>query len=99
MESNKHKTFNQTGNVEKFLTKVEPQSQLKGYTGKKEVQHIASHLEGPAFNVYMCLSDDHKKDTRQIKKELLKEFKWRQLNRDEALQELTTCIRKKTNLP
>ena len=95
MESNKHKTLNGTGNVKEFLTKVELQSQLKGYTGEKAAQYIASHMKGPAFDVYLHLSDDHKKDAKQVKKELLKEFEWGQLNRDEALQELTTCSRRK----
>ena len=95
MESNKHKTFNRTGNVKEFLTKVELQSQLKGYAGKKAAQHIVSRLEGPAFKVYLCLSDDHRKDTKQVRKELSKEFERGQLNRNEALQELTTRSRKK----
>ena len=95
MESNKHKTLNGTGNVKEFLTKVELQSQLKGYTGEKAAQHIASHMKGPAFDVYLRLSDDHKKDAKQVKKELLKEFEWGQLNRDKALQELTTSSRRK----
>ena len=95
MESNKHKTFNESENVKEFLAKVELQSQLKGYTGEKEAQHIASCLEGQAFDVYLRLSDDHRKDAKQVKKELLKAFEWGQRNRDEALQELTTRSRKK----
>ena len=41
------------------------------------------------------MSDDHKKDAKQVNKELLKEFERGQLNRDEALQELTKRSRRK----
>ena len=60
MESTKLKNFNGTGNVQELITKEELQSSLKGYTKKStkvlkmRAQHIASRLEGPAFDVYLC---------------------------------------------
>ena len=95
MESTKQKSFNGTGNIREFLTKVELQSSLKGYTGLKAAQHIASKLEGPAFNVYLRLPEDDKKDVAKIKEELLAEFEKGQLNWEEAVQELAKRSRAK----
>ena len=95
MESTKQKSFNGTGNVREFLTKVELQSSLKGYTGLKAAWHIASKLEGPAFDVYLRLPEDDKKDVAKIKKELLAEFEKGQLNREEAIQKLAKRSRAK----
>ena len=53
MESNKYKSFNGSGKVREFITEVELQSSLKGYTGLKAAQKITSRLDGPAFDVYM----------------------------------------------
>ena len=47
MESNNYKSFNGRGKVREFITKVELQSSLKGYTGLNAAQNIASRLEGP----------------------------------------------------
>ena len=93
MESNKYKSFYGSGKVREFITKVELQSSLKGYTGLKAAQNIASRLEGPAFDVYMRLPEDDKKDAEKIKQELLAEFEKGQLNREEAIQELAKRTR------
>ena len=90
-DSNKLKTFNGNGNVKKFLTKVELHSSLKGYSGEKCAQDLASRLEGRAFDIYMRLSDQDKKDVSEIKAELLKEFEHRQKDREETLNELSHC--------
>lgn len=81
-------TFDGNGDIEVFLTKVEIQSSLKGYTGEKCAQAIASRLEGPAFDVYLRMSSDDRKDADKIKAELLKEFKRGKRNREEALDQL-----------
>ena len=96
MESTKQKSFDGKGNVQELLTKkVELQSSLKGYTGLKAAQHIASELEGPASDVCLRLPEDDKKDVAKVKKELLAEFEKGQLNREEAIQELTKRARAK----
>ena len=71
---NKPKSFNGTGNVWEFLTKVELQYSLKGYKRRKAAQHIAIKLEGPAFDVYLRLLEDDKKDVAKVKQQLLAEF-------------------------
>ena len=45
-DSNKLKTFNGNANVKEFLMKVELHSSLKGYSGEKCAQDLASRLEG-----------------------------------------------------
>ena len=56
-------TFNGTGDIQVFLTKVEIQSSLKGYTEEKLAQAIASRLEGPAFDVYLRMSSEDREKT------------------------------------
>ena len=81
----KTKVFNGNGDVKEFITKVELYSALKGYSGEKSAQNLASKLEGRAFDVYLRLSEGDRKDVNIIKDELLKEFERGQLNREEAL--------------
>ena len=82
--------FNGTGDVKVFLTKVDIVASIKGYTDEKKAQFLASKLLQPAFDVYMRLSDDDKKDFDKVKAELLKEFEKGQLNREEAIKLLST---------
>lgn len=93
MES-KIKVFNGEGNVKEFIVKVELHSSLKWYTEEKCAQDLASRLDGPAFDVYMRLSTEDKKKVDKIKEELLKEFEKGQLNREEAMFELSNRSRK-----
>ena len=81
-------TFDGTGDIQVFLTKVEIQSSLKGYTGEKLAQAIAGRLEGPAFDVYLRMPSDDRKDASKIQAELLKEFERGKRNREEALNQL-----------
>ena len=81
-------TFNGTGDIQVFLTKVEIQSSLKGYTEEKLAQAIASRLEGPAFDVYLRMSSEDRKDASKVKAELLKEFERGKRNREEAIDQL-----------
>ena len=63
MES-KNKTFNGEGDVKEFITKMELNSALKGYSAEKCVQNLASKLEGPVFDVYLRLNEREKKGRR-----------------------------------
>ena len=85
----KSTTFNGTGDVRSFITKVELYSSLKSYTGEKCAQALASKLEGPAFDVYLRLTSEDRKDVNKITAELLKEFERGRRNREEALSELS----------
>ncbi len=85
----KSATFDGTGDVRSFIAKVELYSSLKSYTGEKCAQALASKLEGPAFDVYLRLSSDDRKDAGKITAELLKEFERGRRNREEALSELS----------
>ena len=58
--------FDGTGEVNKFVTKVELQASLKGHADEKKAQFIASKLNGPALDIYMRLSADDKKDAAKI---------------------------------
>ena len=90
MESSKKikVTFDGKTDVKNFLTKVELESSLKDYADEKKANFLASRLVGPAFDVYMRLSDEKKKSFDEIKAELKKEFERGQLNREEALSVL-----------
>ena len=62
MSSLKHtKTFDGTGDVKAFITKVELVASIKGHTDEKLAAALASKLEGAALDLYMRLSDDDKK--------------------------------------
>lgn len=91
----KIKVFNGIGDVKEFITKVELHSALKGYSEEKCAQNLASRLEGPAFDIYLRLSDGDRKKVSKIKEELLKEFERGQLNREEALFTLSNRTRNK----
>ena len=51
-------------------------------------------MEGPAFNVYIRLATEDKRDRDKIIAELLNEFERGQVNRGEAFAELTGHRRK-----
>ena len=82
------------GDVQAFLTKVEIHAALKGYTGEKPPQTLASKLEGPAFDVYLRLSAEDRQDPEKLRAELTAEFEKGKRNREEALSELASRPRK-----
>ena len=90
MESKDKKltNFDGKGNVVEFVKKVSLHSALKGYDGEKKAQNLASRLSGPAFEVYLRMTDDDQKDDTKIEAELLKEFKRGKQDREEAIAEL-----------
>ena len=81
--------FDGTTDVKVLLTKVEIVASIKGYADEKKAQFLASKLLQPAFDIYMRLSAEDKKDFDKIKAELLTEFKRGQLNREEAIEILS----------
>ncbi len=93
MES-KIKCFDGSDDIKAFLEKIKLQSALKGYENEKAAQYLASRLEGRAFDVYMRLSNDDKKETEKITEELLKEFEAGHQNRDLAITQLNERRRK-----
>ena len=91
MESEKRnkKFFDGTTDVEAFITIAELNAAVKGYTDERKAQYLASLLvEGPALNVYLRLSADHKKDAEEIKKALRSEFEAAHRDREVALEKL-----------
>ena len=85
--------FNGTGDVKKFVEKIELLAVLKEHEGEKKAIFIASKLNGVAFDVYGRFSADDKKDPEKIKGDLLKEFSCEERNREAALHSLMTSIR------
>ncbi len=85
--------------INNFLAKITLESSLKDYVDEKKANFLASRLVGPAFEVYMRLSAEHKKDSDQITTELKKEFERGQLNREEALSILGSRMRGSTESP
>ena len=81
-------TYDGKTDVNSFLTKIDLESSLKDYADEKKANFLGSRLVGPAFDVYMRLSAEKKKDFEEIKAELKKEFERGQLNREEALSVL-----------
>ena len=80
--------FDGSSDVKVYIQKTELAAALKDYDDEKLAQLLGSNLNPPAFDVYMRLSDDEKKDPNAIKRELLKEFEKAEINREEALKEL-----------
>ena len=91
--NSKIKSFDGTGNVKVFLEKVSIHSSLKGYENEECSQNIASRLEGRAFDVYMRLGNEDKKNPDKIKEELLKEFERGKQDRELAIHELINRMR------
>ena len=65
MDSNKVKGYDGKEDVKVFLTKLE--AAIKGYADEKKAQYLASKLIPPAFDVYLRLSTDDKKDFNTIR--------------------------------
>ena len=87
----KVKVFDGSTNVKEFITICELECAVKGYDDPaKKAYYLASKLTGPAFDVYMRLTDDEKKEFDTIKQELSKEFEKGNLDREEAIQTLNT---------
>ena len=86
--------FNGDGDISEFITKVELYSAVKEYDDEKRAQNLASRLEGPAFDVYLRLDQDDRKNINKLKDELLKEFESGRRNREEAVCTLTKRYRK-----
>ena len=84
------KVYNGSTNVKEFITVCELECSVKDYAGEKKANYVGSKLAGPAFDVYMRLSDAQKKDFEEIKKELYKEFEKGNLDREEAIQSLSS---------
>ena len=101
MESSKKAkiTYDGSTDVKNFLTKVELEASLKEYEDEKKANFLASRLLGPAFDVYMRLTDENKKNFDEIKTELRKEFEGGQLNREEALNILQSRMGEATESP
>ena len=94
MESEKFSLiFDGTGDVEKFIVKCNLHCSLKGHGALKSAQFLGSRLEGRAFDVYMRLCEDDKKNPIKIKEELLKEFQRGNQDRDVAIHELSSRSR------
>ena len=87
------KSFNGSGDVKAFIEKVGILSSLKGYTDEKLAQSLASKLEGSAFDVYLRMSVDDRKDYSKIKTELLNEYEVGQVDRERAALELSSRSR------
>ena len=86
--------FNGRGDVNSFIVKTELYNKLKKLEGEDAAILFASRLEEPAFNVYLRMSDDDKKDIEKIKGELRKQYETGNRDCEEALSLLMSCHRK-----
>ena len=89
MATKKVDLFTGREDVKKFTTKCDLHCSLKGYDAEKKAAFIAGRLEEAAFDVYMALSDEAKKDPEQVKKALTDTFDNAKRNREVALEKLT----------
>ena len=89
MASNKIDIYTGLTDVKKFLTKCELHCTLKGYVDEKKAVFIAKLLDDAAFDVYMTLSDDDKKDPVKIKDALVNNFERATKNREVAVERLS----------
>ena len=86
--SKKMDVFNGEGDVQEFVTRIHFLGMMKGYVDEKLAYCLAEKLRGPAFQVFMRMSEADQKDFTKLKEELYKEFKREQRNRDMAISEL-----------
>ena len=77
--------FDGTQNVKEFITKCQLECSVKGYENEKKADFLGCRLVGPAFDCYMRLSDEDKKDFNAIRDELYQEFEKGNLDRAEAI--------------
>ena len=95
MTTKKVEVFTGREDVNKFTTKCDLHCSLKGYEGEKKAAFIAGRLEEPAFDVYMALSSEDKKDPEKIKTALVNGFDNAKRNREVAIDELKHRMRLK----
>ena len=86
--SKKVEVFTGREDVNKFITKCDLHCNLKDYVDEKKAAFIASRLEVPAFDVYMSLTADQKKNPEEIKTALVNSFDNAKRNREVAIEEL-----------
>ena len=70
MKVNTALTFTGEGNLAVWLKKVDVWAALKGYGGEKKALAMASGLDGPAFECYARMSEEHQKDPAVVADEL-----------------------------
>ena len=93
ISSLKNSTFDGSGDVKAFLTKIELATSIKGYTDDKLAAAIACRLDGAALDLYMRLPDEDKKIPTLLREELLKQFRGNR-DREKGLAHLSTRCRK-----
>lgn len=92
--SKKVEYFDGKGDVNSFLVKARLYNKLKKYEGEDAAVSLASRLQEPAFNVYLRMSDEDKKDVEKIEAELKKQYQVGNRDREEALHLLSAVHRK-----
>ena len=92
--SNKVEMFSGKSDVNAFLVKIDLYNKLKKYTDEDAAVLLASRLQEPAFNVYLRMSEDDRKDIEKIKTELKKQYELGNRDREEALLLLSAAERK-----
>ena len=92
-------TFDGSTDVTKFVAKLELEASLKEYADEMKANFLASRLVGPAFDVYLRLTTEQKKNFDAIKAELKNEFERGHLNREEALAILQNRVQASTESP
>ena len=78
MATKKVESFSGREDVKKFITKCDLHCEIKAYDEEKKAAFIAGRLEEPAFDVYMALPEDDKKDPEKMLSDFkmyIKEFK------------------------
>ena len=86
--SQKIANVNGTGDVKKFVTKCDLHCTLKAYVDEKKAVFVAERLDGAAFDIYMGMAEEDKKDHEKLKKALLDNFDRAARNREVAMEEL-----------
>ena len=74
IEVNTPRTYTGEGNLAVWLKKVDEWATLKSYSGEKKALAIASRLDGPAFECYARMSEEHPKDPGVVADKLKQEF-------------------------
>ena len=87
------KVFTGEEDVNKFITKCELHCTLKGYEGEKAAVFIGEKLDDAAFDVYLTIAPEDRKDPAKVKAALIKAFDRPKRNREIAIDALTSRLR------
>ena len=93
-------TFNGQGDLNVFLLHIDWHIKRNKLSGEEGALVLASRLEEPAFNVYMRMPTNEKKDLKKVKNELRRIYRMKKKDGNRTFQDIiflrNISLRRKT---